>query len=224
MKQRLIAFSVATLALLVPYVAFAARLSDVVGVGLGIIQDLIVVVIGAALLTFLWGVLKYVVATDDAGKDKGRMYMLWGIIGLFVMVSVWGLVFLIRTSFGLRGNDQTPQAPRVEVPSGSESGSAQNVQGAVARIMSVIEAISPVLLGLGCLLFLWGVFQYVRTENAKDKAKAASFIAWGIGLLFVLSSVWGLVYMIGQTIGINTQRGTRLEGSTPVQIQSLIKK
>lgn len=224
MKQRVLTVVALSLALFLPYIAFAARLSDAVGVGLRIIQDLIIVVIGAALLVFLWGVLKYVVATDDAGKDKGRMYMLWGIIGLFVMVSVWGLVFLLRTSFGLQGTDQTPEAPRVEVPSGGESGGVQNIQGAVARIMSVIEAISPVLLGLGCLLFLWGVFQYVRTENAKDKGKAASYIAWGIGLLFVLSSVWGLVYMIGQTIGINTQRGTRLEGSTPVQIQSLIKK
>ncbi|MEY2640649.1 MAG: hypothetical protein RL150_42 [Candidatus Parcubacteria bacterium] len=77
----------------------------------GLIQGLIPIVIGLALLVFLWGVLRYVIATDDAGKSSGRTFMLWGIIALFVMVSVWGLVNILRDSIGL--NPATPPAPGI---------------------------------------------------------------------------------------------------------------
>jgi len=225
MKQRFVTFGLLTLAFLLPTVAVAAtKLPEALGVAFGVIQDMVVVTIGLAVLVFLWGVLKYVIASDDNGKAKGRTYMLWGIIGLFVMVSVWGLVYMIQQTFGLRDPGRALDAPRIEVPNAGSAGGAQTVQGAVERIMNVIQALSPVLLGLGALLFIWGVFNYVRTENAQDKAKASAYIAWGIGILFVLSSVWSLVFLIGQTVGINTERGTRLEGKTGVQINSLIKK
>lgn len=77
----------------------------------GLIQGLIPIVIGLALLVFLWGVLRYVIASDDAGKSQGRTFMLWGIIALFVMVSVWGLVNILRQSLDL--NVATPPAPGI---------------------------------------------------------------------------------------------------------------
>jgi len=224
MKQRFATVGLLTLTLFLPTVVFAATLPQALGVAFGIIQDMVVVTIGLAVLVFLWGVFKYVIASDDNGKAKGRTYMLWGIVGLFVMVAVWGLVFLLQQTFGLRDPGRALDAPKIEVPNGGSSGGAQTIQGAVERIMNIIQMLSPVLLGLGALLFIWGVFNYVRTENAQDKAKASGYIAWGIGILFVLSSVWGLVALIGQTVGINTERGTQLEGKTGVQINSLIKK
>lgn len=84
------------------------KLIDLAG---GIIQALIPIVIGLAVLVFLWGVLKYVLNSSDAGKSEGRTFMLWGIIALFVMVSVWGLVNILRESLNL--NNQTPTAPRI---------------------------------------------------------------------------------------------------------------
>ncbi len=77
----------------------------------GVIQALIPIVIGLAVLVFLWGVLKYVLASSDAGKGEGRTFMLWGIIALFVMVSVWGLVNILRDSLNL--NPATPTAPAI---------------------------------------------------------------------------------------------------------------
>lgn len=77
----------------------------------GIIQALIPIVIGLGVLVFLWGVLKYVLNSSDAGKAEGRTFMLWGIIALFVMVSVWGLVNILRDSLNL--NPATPTAPAI---------------------------------------------------------------------------------------------------------------
>jgi len=55
-----------------------------------------------ALVYFLVGVVKYIASGGDENKRKeGTQMMLYGIIGLFVMVSVWGLVALLINTFGI---------------------------------------------------------------------------------------------------------------------------
>ncbi|HEY9586253.1 MAG TPA: hypothetical protein VJJ27_01245 [Candidatus Paceibacterota bacterium] len=50
-----------------------------------------------ALLVFLWGVSKTIRAQGDEEKIKeGRRVMFWGIIALFVMVSISGLVAFLQ--------------------------------------------------------------------------------------------------------------------------------
>ena len=73
-----------------------------------IINRLIPLIIGAAVLVFLWGVLKYVVSGDDAEKRAdARGFMIWGIVALAVMVSVWGLVRILQNTFGVGSNSGT---------------------------------------------------------------------------------------------------------------------
>jgi hypothetical protein len=43
-------------------------------------------------------------------KEEGKQYMLWGIVGIFVMVSVWGLVNIVKQTFNLSEN-----VPKVEI-------------------------------------------------------------------------------------------------------------
>lgn len=55
-------------------------------------------------IVFVWGVFRYVIAEGEDRK-KSRDVMLYGIIGLFVMVSVWGLVAVVKNTFGFQNND-----------------------------------------------------------------------------------------------------------------------
>jgi len=60
------------------------------------------IIIALALLYFLWGVLRYMMASGDEGKRKeAQSVMLFGIIALFVMVSVWGLVSFLASTLGI---------------------------------------------------------------------------------------------------------------------------
>lgn len=70
--------------------------------GLKILSWTVPILISLALVAFMWGVLKYILPAGDEGKMKeGRQMMIYGIIGIAVMVSVWGLVNLvIETVFG----------------------------------------------------------------------------------------------------------------------------
>jgi len=66
----------------------------------GIVNPLIVLVIALALLYFLWGVTKYILHSGDAEKrTEGYQMMIYGIIALFVLVSVWALVEVLANTF-----------------------------------------------------------------------------------------------------------------------------
>jgi len=71
---------------------------------IGIINGMLVPVIFAiAFITFLWGVYKYLIlgADSDTERATGRQFILWGIIGFVVIVSVWALVNLVSGTLGL---------------------------------------------------------------------------------------------------------------------------
>jgi hypothetical protein len=61
------------------------------------------------------------------GKRAGRTIMLYGVIVLFVMVSVWGLVNILRATFGITDADNNITPPtlggvRVTIPTPSCGG------------------------------------------------------------------------------------------------------
>lgn len=95
--------------LALPLIAGAATALDLGGVNSSIttiiatMNNIVPLLIGVAVLVFLWGVLKFVLAgSDDAAKRKdARGFMIWGLVSIFIMVSVWGLVGLLQSSFGL---------------------------------------------------------------------------------------------------------------------------
>lgn len=72
-------------------------------------------IIAAAVVFFLWGILQFVMsAGDDEAREKGKSHIIWGIIGIAVMVSVWGLVNFLVSSAKLTTTPGTvPQLPAV---------------------------------------------------------------------------------------------------------------
>jgi hypothetical protein len=76
-----------------------------------LIGMLIPIVIGAAVLLFLFGILRFVFAGDDESRKKARGFMILGIVSLAVMVSVWGLVRFLQSTFGLENSGGNPPPP-----------------------------------------------------------------------------------------------------------------
>lgn len=68
-----------------------------------LINIIIPILIAAAVVYFIWGVLTYVISKEDGLKEKGRNAMISSVIGLFVILSIWGLVALIGNTFGIGG-------------------------------------------------------------------------------------------------------------------------
>lgn len=106
--------TLSTLALgLSPMIAFA-QYSPNQGIGglfalaksfLGMAVPLI---ISLAVVWFIFNVFKYAVAGNEDDKAKAKTQMIWGIVGIFVMVSVWGLVAILQSTFGTSGVQAVP--------------------------------------------------------------------------------------------------------------------
>ena len=64
--------------------------------------SVIPLIFALAVVMFVWGVVQFVInSSEEAKKEKGRQFMIWGIIALAVMISVWGLVSILGNTFGV---------------------------------------------------------------------------------------------------------------------------
>jgi hypothetical protein len=70
------------------------------------------IVVALALLAFFWGLMKAIFG-GPKGVEEGRNLMIWGVVALFVMVSVWGLVRFVGNAFGIEqgGSANIPTVP-----------------------------------------------------------------------------------------------------------------
>ncbi len=80
-----------------------------------IINSLVPIAAALALLAFFWGLAMYLFnfSGEDKDKKKGRDLMIYGILALFIMVSVWGIAQLLQSSLGISNTTQLP-APSIQ--------------------------------------------------------------------------------------------------------------
>ncbi len=73
-------------------------LESLVNQFIGLINVVIPVLGGLALALFLISVIRYIVKAGDAhGKSEERKAMGWGLVALFVLFSVWGILRLLQS-------------------------------------------------------------------------------------------------------------------------------
>ena len=79
-----------------------------------IVNPLIVLVFLLAVVAFGWGMVMYLAAQgSDEKVQKGKKIMWWGIIGMFVLASMWGAVFLLCDFSGICVDAVTSDSSRV---------------------------------------------------------------------------------------------------------------
>jgi hypothetical protein len=69
----------------------------------GILNRVVPLLIALAVVYFIWQVFAYTIAGDEEKKKEAKTHIIWGIVGIFIMVSVWGLVAILQSTFGTSG-------------------------------------------------------------------------------------------------------------------------
>lgn len=69
------------------------------------LQQILPVLMSIAVIYFIYNVLMYAIAGDEEKKKEAKNNMIWGIVALFVMVSVWGLVNILIGTFDFTGSE-----------------------------------------------------------------------------------------------------------------------
>ncbi len=124
MKKVLALASGILAAFALPLVSLAQSVRNVSDAGTLIINTinniLVPVLFAVAFIVFLWGAFyTFIVGANDTDvKDKGKNLMLWGLIGFFVMVSIWGLVNILTGTVGFGNNTGPSGVPTAGVQIG----------------------------------------------------------------------------------------------------------
>lgn len=86
-----------------PFVAFAApqNFQELINLFLDLINTTIPVIFALSILVFFRGLAMFIwSAGDSASHEKGKGIMIWGLVGLFVMVSLGGILKFAYGDFG----------------------------------------------------------------------------------------------------------------------------
>ena len=80
-----------------------------------LINPAILLIFTAGFFLFVWGLVQFLLNLDKGGEnDEGKQHMLWGIVGMFVMASVYGIIALLDNTFELGAFSGTPDMSRYE--------------------------------------------------------------------------------------------------------------
>ena len=85
-----------------------------------IVRSLATLFATAAMVAFFFGIVQFIWGSRDGDATKaknGKNFMLWGLIALFVMFSVWGIVNYAQRIFGIQGQN-TIIIPQIELGNG----------------------------------------------------------------------------------------------------------
>jgi hypothetical protein len=74
-----------------------------------IINPIIVLLFIVAMVYFLWGLIAFIKDSGSAdGRTKGGDHIMWGLIGMFIMVSVFFILNLLMNTFGVTNINLQP--------------------------------------------------------------------------------------------------------------------
>lgn len=105
------------------YAGALVTISQVVERLQNILNLILPFIVGLTVLMIIYGIFGFVTnPADEEARGKAKGYIIWGIIAVFIMVSVWGLVNILYNSFltdPFAGQELPINATVPVVPSGT---------------------------------------------------------------------------------------------------------
>ncbi len=72
-------------------------LGSVIGLLIGLINQIVPVLITLGLVLFTYACVRYVMSAGEGGESR-RSTIVWSLIALFVVVSIWGILRVLCTT------------------------------------------------------------------------------------------------------------------------------
>jgi len=179
-----------------------------------ILKLVLPIIVALGVVYFVWGVVTYVISSDEEAKKSGKNRIIYGIIGLVVITSMWGLVAIVVDTFGIDAQgagivsnfvQDSSRITQSTLGTCSGLGSKPNLGTLLNYATCFINSsVIPLIVSLAIAMFIWGVVQYViNSDEEAKKEKGKQFMIWGIIGLVVMISVWGIVRIVGTTFSID---------------------
>ena len=101
-----------------PNIGSGSYFGELITQGSELLQLVLIFLISLAVVWFIWNVIKYSMSGEEDGKEKAKSQMINGIIAIAVTVSVWGIVALLQTAFGVGVGNSAPTDINGMIPGG----------------------------------------------------------------------------------------------------------
>lgn len=86
----------------------------------------------------------------------------------------------------------------------AQSYNVSNINGAIVAITDIVNAVFPLLVGIGVFILAWGIFVFiVNAGDPEERKKGSARILWGVIGVFLMLSVWGLINILVNTFYLN---------------------
>lgn len=97
-------------------VAYASVDSFINNVNKLIVNPLIILLFALALVYFLWGVFEFIANQEnEEKKTTGKKHMLWGIIGITIMMGVWTILGIVLRTMNIDESEINPEKGTVQL-------------------------------------------------------------------------------------------------------------
>lgn len=82
-----------------------------------IINPLIALLFALAVIYFLYGVFEFIRNQDnEEKKTTGKAHMIWGVVGIAIMLGVWGILNIILNTLNIPKSQIDPEKNEVNLP------------------------------------------------------------------------------------------------------------
>lgn len=99
--KKIIAISAVIGSPLLAFAAGTATFDTILGQLIGWLNYIVPALITLAVVYFIWGVIQFMISSDEEAKKMGRTKIINGLIGLFVIVAFWGIIAVVKNTFNI---------------------------------------------------------------------------------------------------------------------------
>lgn len=99
----------------------------------------------------------------------------------------------------------------------SAQGFLNTLQNIIQTLGQIVQTLLPIVFALAILAFFYGIFRYIFSGGADEKASAKHVMIWSLVAIFVMASLFGIIQLAQSTLGINQGSGNL----TPTGINGL---
>ncbi len=95
-----------------PIIALAAtnwELADVIYLVMRYLNMILILLMAVAVVFFVYNIIMYYVKPNE-NRSEAHQYLMWSIIGFFVILSFWGIVNVLQNTFGLQNEYNRPNS------------------------------------------------------------------------------------------------------------------
>ncbi len=171
-----------------------------------ILNLIIPFLVGLAVFLIIYGIFGYISnAADEEKRKEARDFIIWGVVGVFIMVSVWGLINILVNSFATNNSNAIVKNTYNTgvVP---ELGTSPTLITFIDRVNAIGPYLIGFLISIAVFIILLGIVNYIRQgANEEKRAEGRSFIIWGVISVFLMLSIWGLVNILIESFKFNNQ-------------------